>query len=686
MRVPGLFYADNVALLSPSAQGLQQLLDTMQSFCVTNGLTISVLKTEVVVFGGGHQRCQWHVGGHRLKRSESFIYLGMLFHEDRHIKHAVQHRLARGYAAQGSIFSRYAGLGCANSVQLLVRLQQAILQPCASYACEVWAPASACIGPFRNLLLLSPSAQGLQQLLDTMQSFCVTNGLTISVLKTEVVVFGGGHQRCQWHVGGHRLKRSESFIYLGMLFHEDRHIKHAVQHRLARGYAAQGSIFSRYAGLGCANSVQLLVRLQQAILQPCASYACEVWAPASACIGPFRNLLLLSPSAQGLQQLLDTMQSFCVTNGLTISVLKTEVVVFGGGHQQCQWHVGGHRLKRSESFIYLGMLFHEDRHIKHAVQHRLARGYAAQGSIFSRYAGLGCANSVQLLVRLQQAILQPCASYACEVWAPASACIGPFRNLQQLQRAFLCRACRVKKSVPVDIIFQELQQMRWHDFWWRRVSSFWSALVEADTGSLHSIIFHDAIQLALAGCKFSWAAQVLQCFSALDEPLPLVADAPIAIDIDLLQEPFLRDRLASFDSLPQDPRLAPSAGVKLCTYHRWFGRPQNAACPSYWETPMGNAKLHRILRFRMGSHHLPVEEGCHFNLPRASRVCNLCNTDALGDERHMLLECPALAALRLQFSSRLLPCSGVMRRLLWAKDQHEVCRYIIACLDRMSSH
>ena len=36
----------------------------------------------------------------------------------------------------------------------------------------------------------------------------------------------------------------------------------------------------------------------------------------------------------------------------------------------------------------------------------------------------------------------------------------------------------------------------------------------------------------------------------------------------------------------QTPRLAPSAGVKLCTYHRWFGRPQNAACPSYWESPM----------------------------------------------------------------------------------------------------
>ena len=81
-RVPGPLYADDVALLSPSAQGLQHLLDTMQSFCVTNGLAISIPKTEVVVFGGGHQQCQWHVRGHGLKRSESFIHLGMLFHED----------------------------------------------------------------------------------------------------------------------------------------------------------------------------------------------------------------------------------------------------------------------------------------------------------------------------------------------------------------------------------------------------------------------------------------------------------------------------------------------------------------------------------------------------------------------------------------------------------------------------
>ena len=168
----------------------------------------------------------------------------------------------------------------------------------------------------------------------------------------------------------------------------------------------------------------------------------------------------------------------------------------------------------------------------------------------------------------------------------------------------------------------------------KRVTSFWWALVEADAGSSHSMIFLDAIQLALAGCESSWAAQdVLKCFSALGEPLPLVAGALIAIDMNLLHELFLRDRLASFDSSPQDPRCARRLGSNFACITAGLGAPK-----------MQLAHL-------VGSHHLSVEEGRHLNRPRASRVCSLCNTKALGDERHILLKCSALAGLMLKLSS-----------------------------------
>ena len=44
----------------------------------------------------------------------------------------------------------------------------------------------------------------------------------------------------------------------------------------------------------------------------------------------------------------------------------------------------------------------------------------------------------------------------------------------------------------------------------------------------------------------------------------------------------------------------------------------------------------------------------------------------------------ALADLRDEFSPLVAECSGVMARLVWARDQPMVSRYIIACLDRMS--
>ena len=101
---------------------------------------------------------------------------------------------------------------------------------------------------------------------------------------------------------------------------------------------------------------------------------------------------------------------------------------------------------------------------------------------------------------------------------------------------------------------------------------------------------------------------------------------------------------------------------------------------------MGTAKLQRIFRFRVGSHMLPIEQGRHLQLSRHRRVCKLCHTGALGDNRHLLMECSALAGVRTQSSQLIAQCSGVMARLVWFKDESLVSSYIIACLDMVSWH
>ena len=115
-----------------------------------------------------------------------------------------------------------------------------------------------------------------------------------------------------------------------------------------------------------------------------------------------------------------------------------------------------------------------------------------------------------LLVRLQQAILQPCVSYRCQVWASADAAMVPLRDLQSLQHSFLRRACRVQSSMPIEVVFQELSVTRWHDFWWHLVLNFWNAMAQADSASIINIVLHDAIAIAQIGCSYGWAAQVFR--------------------------------------------------------------------------------------------------------------------------------------------------------------------------------
>ena len=138
-----------------------------------------------------------------------------------------------------------------------------------------------------------------------------------------------------------------------------------------------------------------------------------------------------------------------------------------------------------------------------------------------------------------------------------------------------------------------------------------------------------------------------------------------------MQLAFQMQQQAAFDAVSLEPQSCPGLGVKLCTYCRWCSRPADQVCPVYWEVPMSTANLQRILRFRIGSHLLPIEQG---RLPRHRHVCRLCWTGASGDARHMLLECPALADLRERERENFTcPFSQhwLMRtRLCWSHQPH----------------
>ena len=188
--------------------------------------------------------------------------------------------------------------------------------------------------------------------------------------------------------------------------------------------------------------------------------------------------------------------------------------------------------------------------------------------------------------------------------------------------------------------------------------------------------------------QLSWIMRVCRvcCLGAMPYMFPLPMGPHFRPGASQLQQAAAQQRQAHMQSLSLDPRSAPSASAKLCTYHRWFSRPEGKASATYWDVPMSNSKLHRVLRFRMGAHHLPIQMGRHLRLPRGMRVCHMCHSGAICDERHVLMECSALLDLRVTFAPLIAEASGIMARLVWADDQPLVSKYIIACLNRAESH
>ena len=74
-----LMYADDLILLSPSEEGLQQSINSLGVFCQTWKLNINYKKTKCMTFSNGHLRKlpTFHINNTPLDNTKIFKYLGI---------------------------------------------------------------------------------------------------------------------------------------------------------------------------------------------------------------------------------------------------------------------------------------------------------------------------------------------------------------------------------------------------------------------------------------------------------------------------------------------------------------------------------------------------------------------------------------------------------------------------------
>jgi len=310
------------------------------------------------------------------------------------------------------------------------------------------------------------------------------------------------------------------------------------------------------------------------------------------------------------------------------------------------------------------------------------RQNAAAGLLRRRSKRLDRHYSVDVMMQLYLTTVAPTASYGCD-WGlrhMVAECRTGRNNLEASYIQTMRELCGVRRSVPAVVLLQELGELPLAVEWKRQALRFWSALTALPETSIFKQAAMDDLAAAQQSNTQNWAAGLLAC--AKQHGMALTgADGSMmaAADEGHRSRGGCRGRAGAAGVCGHEPE-GPSGGVKRTTYAAWFSRPGCAQGGEFWQLELSAPQLRAVQRLRLGSHSLPVETGRFAKKDRLSVTgcCTFCDTGAVGDEKHLLMECPATDVVRQRFCCRfdlaVPPCT---RQLVWGGDIMMVAEFML---------
>jgi hypothetical protein len=142
----GLLYADDLALLLENPRDIKRALRCIDKWCDTWQMRANATKCAIVCFGENFeeatsalQQQSFFIGGNRVPITNSYKYLGCIFHSDLTWTSEVHNRTKSG---RGALFaSRQVLINRKIKVSIRLNYLKAMFLPVVLYGCEIWYEA-----------------------------------------------------------------------------------------------------------------------------------------------------------------------------------------------------------------------------------------------------------------------------------------------------------------------------------------------------------------------------------------------------------------------------------------------------------------------------------------------------------------------------------------------------------------
>jgi hypothetical protein len=136
-----LLYADDIALVSSTEEGLQYCIDKLNSYCKTWNLTINIKKTKVIIFNTSGRIIKnegFKVGNEILEVVKETKYLGIVFNSNCTYHTAIENLKNKSTKAMFKLFKSFGNT--TPNIKTSIHLFNAMIKPILLYNCEIWGP------------------------------------------------------------------------------------------------------------------------------------------------------------------------------------------------------------------------------------------------------------------------------------------------------------------------------------------------------------------------------------------------------------------------------------------------------------------------------------------------------------------------------------------------------------------
>ncbi len=399
------------------------------------------------------------------------------------------------------------------------------------------------------------------------------------------------------------------------------------------------------------------------------------------------DLVLLSPTEEGLQQNLDILHKFCQTWALTINTNKTKILTFqkrprlqGKRHS---FTIGTTKIEHATNYTYLGLKISATGKLNLAVNELKEK---ARRAFYAIKKSIQIEIPIRIWLKIFQSVLEPIALYGSEVW-------GPLLNhefekwdknpIETLHAEFCKSILRVQRNTPNNACRAELGQYPLIMRIEKRAIKFWKHLKMSDPNSYHfkALKNHEVnpersplIQMIL---KLQTQTNTTNNIQHQDTETPIHKIHPNQI-IKAQQEKYLtywkettekQSKLECYLALNRDYTTA-----------------------EYLSTVKDRKLRRQMTRYRLSNHTLSIETGRYRQhwLPKESRICPYCTHGEVETEQHFLTSCPNYQHIRDTFYPKfetLCPDFKLLNKktqILYLLGEKQDCillaaRYIDAC-------